>query len=95
MVHFLVQFFHILGLEHLTATCIDLGGGAWRFDYDGKAQIVSRLTQGGSFDSPEVTEIMYHSDVVIDNPPFSKFEIIFLWLENAPGTTEFTNDITI
>ena len=85
VVHFLVQFFHILGLEHLTATCIDLGASAWRFDYDGKTQTVIRLKQGGSFDSPEVTEIMYHSDVVIDNPPFSKFEIIFLWLENAPA----------
>jgi hypothetical protein len=57
--------------------------------------MVTRLKQGGSFDSPEVTEIMYRSDVVIDNPPFSKFRVIFLWLENAPGTTEFTNNTII
>ena len=49
VVHFLVDFFHILGLAHLTATCFDNGDGAWRFDYDGKTATVSRLTQGGSF----------------------------------------------
>ena len=85
VVRFLKDYFHVLGLAHLTATCIDNGGGAWRYDYDGKTETVIPLTQGGSFDSQEVTEIMYRSDVVIDNPPFSKFRIIFLWLVNAPG----------
>lgn len=84
VVIFLVDFFHILGLAHLTATCIDNGEGAWRFDYDGKTATVSRLTQGGSFDTPEVTEIMHNSDVVIDNPPFSKFRAIIQWLFEAP-----------
>ena len=85
VVLFLVDFFHILGLAHLTATCIDNGEGAWRFDYDGKTATVSRLTQGGSFDTPEVTEIMHNSDVVIDNPPFSKFRAIIQWLFEAPS----------
>ena len=84
VVIFLVEFFHILGLAHLTATCIDNGEGAWRFDYDGKTATVSKLTQGGSFDTPEVTEIMHNSDVVIDNPPFSKFRAIIQWLFEAP-----------
>ena len=88
VVLFLVDFFHILGLAHLTATCFDNGDGAWRFDYDGKIATVSRLTQGGSFDTPEVTEIMHNSDVVIDNPPFSKFRAIIHWLKEAPETHE-------
>lgn len=88
VVIFLVEFFHILGLAHLTATCLDNGEGAWRFDYDGKTATVSKLTQGGSFDTPEVTEIMHNSDVVIDNPPFSMFRAIFLWLAEAPETHE-------
>lgn len=85
VVIFLVEFYYILGLAHLTATCIDNGEGAWRFDYDGKTATVSRLTQGGSFDTPEVTEIMHNSDVVIDNPPFSKFRAIIQWLFEAPS----------
>ena len=89
VVRFLKDYFHVLGLAHLTATCIDNGGGAWRYDYDGKKETVIPLTQGGSFESPEVTEIMYRSDVVIDNPPFSKFRIIFLWLVNAPGIRKY------
>lgn len=88
VVLFLVDFFHILGLAHLTATCFDNGDGAWRFDYDGKTATVSRLTQGGSFDTPEVTEIMHNSDVVNDNPPFSKFRAIIHWLKEAPETHE-------
>lgn len=86
VVLFLAEFFHILGLTHLTATCIDNGDGAWRFDYDGETYTVSRLTEGGSFDSPEVTEIMHQADVVIDNPPFSKFRAIIHWLKEAPET---------
>ena len=85
VVFFLVEFFDILGLAHLTATCIDNGEGAWRFDFDGKTATVIRLTQGGSFDTPEVTEIMHNSDVVIDNPPFSKFRAIIKWLFDAPN----------
>lgn len=88
VVLFLVDFFHILGLAHLTATCFDNGDGAWRFDYDGKTATVSRLTQGGSFDTPEVTEIMHKSDVVIDNPPFSREGDIFIWIMAAPNTKD-------
>lgn len=88
VVIFLVDFFHILGLAHLTATCLDNGEGAWRFDYDGKTATISRLTQGGSFDTPEVTEIMHKSDVVIDNPPFSREGDIFIWIMEAPDTND-------
>lgn len=88
VVLFLVDFYHVLGLAHLTATCLDNGEGAWRFDYDGKTATVSRLTQGGSFDTPEVTEIMHNSDVVIDNPPFSKSRVIFHWVMDAPESQD-------
>ena len=83
VVHFLVDYFWLLGLSHLTATCIDRGDGAWRFDYDGRVVTVSRLTGNGSFDSVECTAIMRVCDMVIDNPPFSKFGAIFKWLEAA------------
>ena len=88
VVRCLVEFYHILGLAHLTATCIDNGEGAWRFDYDGKTATISRLTQGGSFDTPEVAEIMHNCDVVIDNPPFSRFRDVFHWLKDAPDNNE-------
>ena len=92
----LVEFFDVLGLAHLTATCIDNGEGAWRYDYDGKTGTVRQLAQGGSFDTPEVTEIMRNSDVVIDNPPFSKSRAIFNWLKDTPETKSndmFSNNL--
>lgn len=53
VVIFLVDFFHILRLAHLTATCLDNGEGAWRFDYDGRLQL--------SHDSPRVVPLILQS----------------------------------
>lgn len=84
-----------LGLAHYTATCIDNGQGAWRYDYDGKKATVTRLTQGGSFDTPECTAIMLASDVIIDNPPFSRFGDIVKWIQSAPEVKESNHYNTI
>jgi len=73
--------FHELGLRHYTATCIDNGQGAWRYDYDGKTTTITRLTQGGSFDTPECTTIKNACDAVIDNPPFSLQGKIMAWMK--------------
>ena len=73
--------FHELGLRHYTATCIDNGQGAWRYDYDGKTTTITRLTQGGSYDTPECTTIKNACDAVIDNPPFSLQGKIMAWMK--------------
>ena len=79
VVRFLTDYFWVLGLSHLTATCLDRGDGAWRYDYDGRTVTITRLSGNGSFDSAEVTAIMRSSNVVIDNPPFSKWGAIIKW----------------
>lgn len=82
-VEYFTKHFHELGLSHYTATCLDRGDGAWRYDYDGHKATVTRLTGNGSFDSPECTAIMEACDIVIDNPPFSLHHEIQAWLKNA------------
>ena len=62
-----------LGLSGLTATCYDIGDGAWKYTYDGRAESVARLNGNGDFQSQECIRILDCSDVVVSNPPFSKF----------------------
>ena len=67
-------------LKHYTATCIDNGEGAWRYDYDGKNTTITEIPDG-DYASPYCTSIMNECDVVISNPPFSKFRDIIKWLD--------------
>ena len=82
-VAYFTEHFHELGLSRYTATCLDRGDGAWRYDYDGNQATVTRLSGNGSFDSPECTAIMKACDIVIDNPPFSLHHEIQAWLKSA------------
>lgn len=70
-VRYLQLNFAELGLAHLTATCFDIGAGAWRYDYDGQDRTIAPLTGNGDFASEECLSIMRQNDVVITNPPFS------------------------
>lgn len=80
---FLTEHFVELGLKHYTATCFDIGNGAWRYDYDGDKAIITKLNGDGSFDSPECTAIMKACDIVIENPPFSRLRDFVEWLKTA------------
>ena len=77
---YFTENFHDLGLSHYTATCYDIGDGAWRYDYDGETETVTKLEGNGDFRSEECTEIMKDCDIVITNPPFSLFRDFIKWL---------------
>jgi len=72
--------FHHYGLKHYTATCYDIGDGAWRYDYDGETETITPLQGNGDFQSEECTKIMKDCDIVITNPPFSLFRAFIKWL---------------
>ena len=80
---YFTEHFHELGLSHYTATCIDNGNGAYRYDYDGKNVTITKLQGNGSFDSPECTAILKGCDIVIENPPFSLLPQFIEWLKAA------------
>lgn len=86
-VEYFTKHFHELGLSHYTATCLDRGDGAWRYDYDGEKVTITPLNGNGSFDSPECTGIKDACDMVIDNPPFSLHHEIMVWLESTGNAT--------
>lgn len=70
-----------IGLAGLTATNYDIGDGAWKYTYDGRAEAVERLEGDGDFRSPEITAIKDGwADVVITNPPFSLWREFFAWV---------------
>lgn len=73
--------FEELGLSHYTCTCYDLGDGAWRYDYDGEKETAIRMEGNGDFQSEECTKIKDECDIVITNPPFSKFKVFMNWME--------------
>lgn len=72
--------FEELGLKHYTCTCLNIGNGAWRYDFDGKTETLTQLEGNGDFRSEECTKIMKECDVVITNPPFSLFKEFITWL---------------
>lgn len=73
--------FNTLQLKHLTATNYDIGDGAYRYDYDGKEEIITELEGNGDFMSDECTKIKDECDIVISNPPFSRFRDVIKWLQ--------------
>ena len=86
-VAYFTDHFHELGLKHYTATCLDRGDGAWRYDYDGRKVTITPLAGNGSFNSTECTAIMQACDIVIDNPPFSLHHEIWAWLKSVQNNT--------
>lgn len=67
------EHFEELGLKHYTCTCYDIGDGAWRYDYDGEKETITKLEENGDFRSEECIKLLKECDAVITNPPFSLF----------------------
>lgn len=78
--NYFVTNFSSLNLKHYTCTCLDLGNGAWRYDYDGTTETATMLDGNGDFRSEECTKIKDECDVVITNPPFSLFKEFMTWM---------------
>ena len=66
--------FNRVGLKKLVATNYDIGEGAWKYEYDWESEKIEKLDGDGSFDSTECVELLDESDVIVTNPPFSKFK---------------------
>ena len=75
--------FERLGLKHYTCTNYDLGEGAFRYDYDGEKETITRLEGNGDFRSEECTKIKDECDIVITNEPFSLFRDFIYWLDDG------------
>lgn len=66
--------FSILGLKKLITTCYENESKAlMSVTSDGIHKFVTELDGDGSFDSEECVSLLRESDIVITNPPFSKF----------------------
>lgn len=63
--------FHLLQLKGLYATYY--GERTFFYAYDGKLTTQNRLKGCGDFRSDECLDILKKSDIVVSNPPFSKF----------------------
>ena len=72
--------FHHYGLRHYTCTNLDLGDGAFRYDYDGETETITQLEGNGDFRSEECTKIKDDADIIITNPPFSQFRDFIRWM---------------
>lgn len=79
---YFVDNFKELGLRHYTCTNIDLGEGAWRYDYDGETETIIPL-EDGDFRSEECTKIKDECDIIITNGPFSLFRDMIDWMNGA------------
>lgn len=71
--NYFVSNFTVFGLKHYTCTCIDIGDGAYRYDYNGEKETITKLEGNGDFRSEECIELLKECDVVVTNPPFSLF----------------------
>ena len=79
--NYFVSNFQRVGLKHYTCTCYDIGDGAYRYDYDGSGETITKLEGNGDFRSEECTKIKDECDVVITNPPFSLFREFIGWMD--------------
>ena len=77
---YFVDNFKELGISHYTCTNIDLGEGAWRYDYDGEKETITPLQGNGDFRSEECTKIKDECDIIITNPPFSLWRQFIEWM---------------
>lgn len=77
---FFVDNFQEYGLKRVTATHYEAGGTSYRLDYDGVDIVKTPLQGDGDFASEECTAIKDEADIVITNPPFSKFRLFIGWL---------------
>lgn len=70
--------FHKLKLKRLISThWVVPSEPSYKLEYDGKTETKTLLQGDGDFGSPECIEILKESDIVVTNPPFSKFKSYF------------------
>lgn len=80
--------FKNIGLKKLICTNYDIGDGAWKYTYDGNSETIEQLKGNGDFESKECTDIKNNeSDIIITNPPFSKFRTFFQWMYDENKNT--------
>lgn len=76
---YFVLYFKRLKLKKLVSThyqpsrLFEENTPAYKLEYDGKKEKKTMLKGDGSFESDECVEILKRSDIVVTNPPFSKF----------------------
>lgn len=85
-----VKYFkdHFIEIEikKLIATNYDNGNGALKYVYDGENETITELQGNGDFLSYECTLIKDNeADIIVTNPPFSKFKIFVQWLFGNNG----------
>lgn len=70
---FFKENFQNLQLKKLIATNYSNAWEAFKAEYDGKKETISKLIEDGSYKSREALNILAASDVIVTNPPFSLF----------------------
>lgn len=69
------------GLSGLIASNYDIGQGAFVYEYDGKVESIEVWHGQGGYE--EHADLRDRCDLVITNPPFSKFREFMSWLEEG------------
>lgn len=80
--NFVVYFkehFREFGLKKLIATNLDIGDGAFLYEYDGNEETVTELSDDGNCLSPLRDPLYEQCDIIATNPPFTlrEFNPIF------------------
>lgn len=78
---YFVDNFKTLGITKYCCTNYDIGNGAYRYEYDGVNETITKLEGNGDFRTEECSKIKDDYDVVITNPPFSIFRDFINWLK--------------
>lgn len=94
---YLSTHFDRLGLRSVIATAYRPGGGAFVLEKTAEGTIYRVLEGDGSFESVEVQALVDGADIVVTNPPFSRFQDLVRLL--AEHSTDFlllggTNAVT-
>ena len=81
---YFVDHFKEYGIKRLTATHINLDGtSSYRLDYNGTETTKTPLNGNGDFRSEECSQIRDEADMIITNPPFSKWIQFMEWIQGA------------
>lgn len=78
-VKYLKDNFQGLGLKELISTNYDNGKGAWKYTYDGTTESSEKLQGNGDYNSSECISLRDSADMIITNPPFSRFRDFYSW----------------
>lgn len=85
--------FEVLGLKKLVSTCIS---NNLKVEFNGKDYNITEMESIGSFDSEECINILKEIDIVITNPPFSKFKnFVDILINNEKDFIIYGNIISV